>query len=139
MVGRIWGFTHLECRFWAPEGNCISQTKKRPGSLAISRFFTPEMREWKCLLHEKRCRLSITFTSLSFRFRLPCIHNCTRKVRMEKSTWLYRLLRNRGFLSAERAKCYTDFSAQNCWRCRPFLKSRYNTKVGITTSIKENK
>ena len=81
-------------------------------------------------------RLSITFTSLSFRFRLPCIHNCTRKVRMEKSTWLYRLLRNRGFLSAERAKCYTDFSAQNCWYSGAFLKSRYNIKVGITSLTK---
>ena len=27
-----------------------------PRSLAISRFFAPEMREWKCLLHEERCR-----------------------------------------------------------------------------------
>ena len=83
-------------------------------------------------------RLSITFTSLTFRFRLPRIHNCTRKVRMEKSTWLYRLLRNRGFLSAERVKCYTDFSAQSCWRCRHFLKSRYNTKVEITASIRNS-
>ena len=72
---RIWGFTHLECRFWAPEGNCISQTKKRPGSLAISRFFAPQMREWKCRLHEKRCRQAggtlcgylLAFPYLSFR------------------------------------------------------------------------
>lgn len=28
----------------------------RPRSLVISRYFTPEMREWKCLLHGERCR-----------------------------------------------------------------------------------
>lgn len=46
-----------------------------PRSLAISRFFTPEMREWKCLLHEKRCRQAggtlcgylLAFPCLSFR------------------------------------------------------------------------
>ena len=46
-----------------------------PRSLAISRFFTPEMREWKCLLHEKRCRQAggtlrgylLAFPYLSFR------------------------------------------------------------------------
>ena len=46
-----------------------------PRSLAISRFFTPEMREWKCLLHEKRCRQAggtlcgylLAFPFLSFR------------------------------------------------------------------------
>lgn len=27
-----------------------------PKGIAISRFFTPEMRDWKYLLHEKRCR-----------------------------------------------------------------------------------
>ena len=46
-----------------------------PGSLAISRFFTPEMREWKYRLNEKRCRQtggsscdhSLAFPCLSFR------------------------------------------------------------------------
>ena len=46
-----------------------------PRSLAISRFFTPKMREWKCLLHEKRCRQAdgtlcgylLAFPYLSFR------------------------------------------------------------------------
>ena len=46
-----------------------------PRSLAISRFFTPEMREWKCLLYEKRCRQAggtlcdclLAFPYLSFR------------------------------------------------------------------------
>ena len=75
MVGRIWGFTHLECRFLASEGNCIPRSKLRPRSLAISRFFTPEMREWMRLLHEKRCRQAggtlcgylLAFPCLSFR------------------------------------------------------------------------
>lgn len=75
MVGRIWGFTHLECRFLASEGNCIPRSKLRPRSLAISRFFTLEMREWKCLMHEKRyrqvggtlCGYLLTFPFLSFR------------------------------------------------------------------------
>ena len=47
----------------------------RPISLAISRFFTPEMREWKCLLQEKRCSQTggtlcgylLAFPYLSFR------------------------------------------------------------------------
>ena len=30
MVGRIWGFTHLECRFWASESNCIPKSKICP-------------------------------------------------------------------------------------------------------------
>ena len=46
-----------------------------PGSLAISRFFTPEMHEWMRLLHEKRCRQAggtlcgylLAFPCLSFR------------------------------------------------------------------------
>ena len=46
-----------------------------PRSIAISRFFTPEMREWKCRLHEKRCRQTggtlcgylLAFPFLSFR------------------------------------------------------------------------
>ena len=46
-----------------------------PRSLAISRFFTPEMREWKRLLHETRCRQAggtlcgylLAFPYLSFR------------------------------------------------------------------------
>ena len=46
-----------------------------PRILAISRFFTPEMREWKRLLHEKRCRQAggtlcgylLAFPFLSFR------------------------------------------------------------------------
>ena len=46
-----------------------------PRSIAISRFFTPEMREWKCRLHEKRCRQAgdtlcgylLAFPYLSFR------------------------------------------------------------------------
>ena len=57
---------------------------------------------------------------------------------MEKWTWLYRLLHKRGFLPTEKAKCYTDFSAQNGWHSGPFLKSRYNTKVGITPSIQNS-
>ena len=47
----------------------------RPRSLAISRYFTPEMREWKCLLHGERCRQAggtlcdhlLTVPFLSFR------------------------------------------------------------------------
>ena len=46
-----------------------------PRILAISRFFTPEMREWKCRLNEKRCRQAggtlcgylLAFPFLSFR------------------------------------------------------------------------
>ena len=46
-----------------------------PRILAISRFFTPEMREWKCRLNEKRCRQAggtlccylVAFPYLSFR------------------------------------------------------------------------
>ena len=46
-----------------------------PRILAISRFFTPEMREWKCRLNEKRCRQAggtlcgylLAFPCLSFR------------------------------------------------------------------------
>ena len=46
-----------------------------PRILAISRFFTPEMREWKCRLNEKRCRQAggtlcgylLAFPYLSFR------------------------------------------------------------------------
>ena len=46
-----------------------------PRSLAISRFFTPKMREWKCLLYAKRCRQAggtlcgylLAFPCLSFR------------------------------------------------------------------------
>ena len=50
-----------------------------PENLAISRFFTPEMRELSCHLHKKRCRQAggtmcgylLTFPYLSFRlFRL---------------------------------------------------------------------
>lgn len=67
--------SHLESRFWASEGNCIPSSKMCPRSLAISRFFTPEMREWKCLMHEKRCRQTgdtlcgylLAFPFLSFR------------------------------------------------------------------------
>ena len=46
-----------------------------PRSLAISRFFTPEMRELSCHLHKKRCRQAggtlcgylLAFPFLSFR------------------------------------------------------------------------
>ena len=76
MSGRkIREFTHLECLFWTSEGNCIPRPKTCPRSLAISRIFTHEMREWKCLLHEKRCRQAggtlcgylLAFPFLSFR------------------------------------------------------------------------
>ena len=76
MSGRkIREFTHLECLFWTSEGNCIPRPKTCPRSLAISRIFTHEMREWKCLLHEKRCRQTggtlcgylLAFPFLSFR------------------------------------------------------------------------
>lgn len=61
--------------FWTSGGNWIPKSKMWPRSLAISRFFTPEMREWKCLLHEKRCRQAggtlcgylLAFPCLSFR------------------------------------------------------------------------
>ena len=63
-----------EC-FLISEGNYIPRSKMCPRSLAISRLFTPEMREWKCLLHEKRCRQAggtlrgylLAFPCLSFR------------------------------------------------------------------------
>lgn len=50
-----------------------------PKGIAISRFFTPEMRDWKYLLHEKRCRQAgstlcgylLAFPYLSF--RLHCL------------------------------------------------------------------
>ena len=65
----------MERLFWTSEGNCIPGSKKCPRSLAISRFFTPEMREWKYLRHEKRCRQAggtlcdylLAFHCLSFR------------------------------------------------------------------------
>lgn len=72
----FWGkSTHLERQFWTSEGNCIPSSKMCPRILAISRFFTPEMRERKCLLHEKRCRQAggtlcgnlLAFPCLSFR------------------------------------------------------------------------
>ena len=61
--------------FWTSGGNWIPKSKMWPRSLAISRFFTPEMREWKCLLYEKRCRQAggtlcgylLAFPCLSFR------------------------------------------------------------------------
>lgn len=66
---------HIERLFWTSGGNWIPKSKMWPRSLAISRFFTPEMREWKCLLHEKRCRQAggtlcgylLAFPCLSFR------------------------------------------------------------------------
>ena len=66
---------HIERLFWTSEGNYIPRPKMCPRSLAISRFFTPEMRELKCLLHEKRCRQAggtlcgylLAFPFLSFR------------------------------------------------------------------------
>ena len=69
------GIHAFRMRFWASEGNCIPKSKMCPRSLAISRFFTPEMREWKRLLHEKRCRQAggtlcgylLAFPCLSFR------------------------------------------------------------------------
>lgn len=56
MADRFGESMHIERLFWTSGGNWIPKSKKCPRSLAISRFFTPEMREWKCLLHEKRCR-----------------------------------------------------------------------------------
>ena len=66
---------HIERLFWTSGGNWIPKSKMWPRSLAISRFFTPEMRDWKYLLHEKRCRQAgstlcgylLAFPYLSFR------------------------------------------------------------------------
>ena len=43
-----------------------------PRILAISRFFTPEMREWNCLLQEKRCRQA-GGTLCGYLFAFPCL------------------------------------------------------------------
>lgn len=66
---------HIERLFWISEGIVFPNQKRVQEALLSAAFSPPKMREWKCLLHEKRCRQAggtlcgylLAFPYLSFR------------------------------------------------------------------------